>query len=341
MVISCPSAHHWTNEPVIEITENVITITRAQLCPIRMKNAKDRVDEQDDAEPRSRPRSARPARPRRLGHALERRRRSPSPSCGQSSSDRCQHEHAPTGRAAAPARRRRPSTPDASCRGRPRPAAAAARQARTPAACRGASVMASPTATSSHVDDRQVAVGADACRRRRCGRDSRSRSPRGSSTGDPRIGGGHGRDDVVALDVGVGVDPVRDLQREQRQPDGGVERAGGEPVDARAAGQQPLVGALPEPHVVTLGGVAVDLLLVGEVLLAAEEEERTDRRLVVAAPGERGGDDPPRRAERDGIGLRPPAPPPSPRGSARASPRSARLTGSPSSPSLVRARPMK
>ena len=38
------------NEPVIEIAENVMIVTRAQLCPIRMRNAKDRVHEQDDTE---------------------------------------------------------------------------------------------------------------------------------------------------------------------------------------------------------------------------------------------------------------------------------------------------
>ena len=98
---------------------------------------------------------------------------------------------------------------------------------------------------------------------------------------------GHGRHDVVALDVGLGVDLVRDLQREQRQPDARVEGARRDPVDAAPAGQQPVVGAPPEPHVMALGGVAVDLLLVGEVLLPAEQEQRADRRLVVAAPRQR------------------------------------------------------
>ena len=104
-----------------------------------------------------------------------------------------------------------------------------------------------------------------------------------TSTATRGIGSRHRRDDVVALDVGVGVDLVGHLQGEQRQPHAGVERAGGEPVDAAAAGQQPAVGAAPEPHVVALRRVAVDLLLVREVLLAAEEEQRADRRLVVAA----------------------------------------------------------
>ena len=94
-------------------------------------------------------------------------------------------------------------------------------------------------------------------------------------------------DDVVAFDIRVGIDAVCDLEREQRQADGAVEGSRREPFDSAAAGEWPVVGAPPEPDVVTLRGVAVDLLLVGEVLHPAEEEQRTDGGLVVAATGER------------------------------------------------------
>lgn len=71
------------------------------------------------------------------------------------------------------------------------------------------------------------------------------------------------------------------------------------------AGQQPAVGRPPEPDVVALGRIALDLLLVGEVLLTAEQEQRAHGRLVVAAARERRGHDAPARGERDVVGADP------------------------------------
>ena len=92
---------------------------------------------------------------------------------------------------------------------------------------------------------------------------------------------------------------------EQRQADARVEGARRHPVDSPAAGQQPAVGTAPEPHVVTLRGVAVDFLLVGEVLLSFEEEQRAHGSVVVAPAPDGRGDDPPRRRDGHRVGLRP------------------------------------
>lgn len=115
----------------------------------------------------------------------------------------------------------------------------------------------------------------------------------------------HGANHVVALHIGVGVDPVGDLQREEGQPDRRVEGARGEPVDPPSAGQSPALGARPEPDVVPLLGVAVHLLLKGELLLASEQEQRTHRRLRVALLAQRGSDDPPTGRGGDRVGPRP------------------------------------
>ena len=113
------------------------------------------------------------------------------------------------------------------------------------------------------------------------------------------------RQDVIALGVGVGVDLVGDLSGEQRQADGAVVGAGREPVDARAAGQQPAPGGRPEPDVVAPGGAPRDLLLVGEGLGAAEEHEGAHRRGPVGAPGQRRAHDAHRAAQAQGVGERP------------------------------------
>ncbi len=110
---------------------------------------------------------------------------------------------------------------------------------------------------------------------------------------------------MVALDVGVGVDLVRDLQREQREADSTVEGAGSQPLDAAAAREQPAVRGAPEPHVVPLGRIALHLLLVREVLLVAEQEEGAHRRLVVAAAEQGRGDDAPAAGEGHVVGANP------------------------------------
>jgi hypothetical protein len=117
--------------------------------------------------------------------------------------------------------------------------------------------------------------------------------------------GRDGGDDVVALRVGVGRDLMGDLQREEREAHRAVVGAGGEPVDAEAAGQLPPVGAAPEAHVMTPAGAAVDLLLVGEVLLASEEQERTHGCLEIAAAQHRGAHDAQARAYREVVGASP------------------------------------
>jgi hypothetical protein len=110
---------------------------------------------------------------------------------------------------------------------------------------------------------------------------------------------------VVPLDVGVLVDLVRDLQGEERETDRTIEGPGREPVHPGPAGEQPAVGAAPEPHVMPFGRILGDLLLVREVLPPVEEEQRADGRLVVTAPGEGCGNDLPRRPEGDVIRARP------------------------------------
>ncbi len=91
------------------------------------------------------------------------------------------------------------------------------------------------------------------------------------------VGPGEARDDVVALDVDVRGDAVGDLEGPQGQSDAAVVGAGGEPVHGVPAGQHPALRTPPEPHVVPLGRVALDLLLVGEVLLPVEQVQRAHR----------------------------------------------------------------
>ena len=124
--------------------------------------------------------------------------------------------------------------------------------------------------------------------------------------GHRRFGLGHGLDDVVAFDVGVLFDLVGDLQGEERETDALVIRARGEPADLVSAGQQPPLGRLPEADVVPLTRIAVDLLLIGEVLPPAEEEQRGDRGLRIALLRQRRLDDAPRRGGGDLVGEGPP-----------------------------------
>ena len=98
------------------------------------------------------------------------------------------------------------------------------------------------------------------------------------------------------------------LQGEQRQADRAVVGAGGEPVDLVPSGEQPPLGTGPEAHVVPLGRVALDLLLVGEGLDLAEEQQRSDRRLWIAASAQRGRDDPGAGGEVDRVGEHPAGP---------------------------------
>ena len=112
-------------------------------------------------------------------------------------------------------------------------------------------------------------------------------------------------DDVVALNVDVGVDLVGDLEGEGAQANGAVVGGGGQPVHVPAAGQRPARRAVPEADVVALGGVALDLLLVGEALLASEEHEVGDGSGRVGAAQQRGDDDAPGGAQGDGVGAHP------------------------------------
>ncbi len=81
------------------------------------------------------------------------------------------------------------------------------------------------------------------------------------------------------------------------------------PAASQSAGMPPgssqLLGRAPEPHVVALGGVARDLLLIREVLLAAEQDQRADRRLVVALVAKGGRHDLQAAAEREVVGAGP------------------------------------
>ena len=124
---------------------------------------------------------------------------------------------------------------------------------------------------------------------------------------DRFVDAGDGVDDVVAFDVGVLFDLVGELEREQGDADGFVVGSGGQPVCLVSTGQQPSVRAFPEPHVVTLTRIAVDFLLVGEVLTSAEQQQRGHRSLRVAALRHRRTDDLPRRCGSDAVGEDPPS----------------------------------
>ena len=103
-----------------------------------------------------------------------------------------------------------------------------------------------------------------------------------------RVGVLNGLHDVVSLEVGFGIDAVSDLQGEEAEPHTRVVGTGSQPVHPMATRQQPAFRGFPETYMVTLLGVAVYLLLVGEGLRPAENFERGDRRLRVGAAGHGG-----------------------------------------------------
>ena len=112
-------------------------------------------------------------------------------------------------------------------------------------------------------------------------------------------------DDVVALDVDVGVDLVRDLEGEGGESDSAVIGGVGQPLDLPASGEEPARRCAPEADMVALRGISLDLLLVGEVLAAAEEQQVGDGGGGVGAAQQGAQDDAPGGAQGDGIGPHP------------------------------------
>ena len=112
-------------------------------------------------------------------------------------------------------------------------------------------------------------------------------------------------DHVVALNVDVRVDLVGDLAGQGAQAHRAVVGGAPEPVHDAPPGQDPPGRGVPEAHMVALGGVALHLLLVGEVLTPPEQGERGDRGRRVGAACQGGDDDPPGGGGRDGVGARP------------------------------------
>ena len=207
------------------------------------------------------------------------------------------------------------------------------------AAVRGGGRLLGRCGDAAQVEDREVAVGADPVAPA-VARVVARREVLDHLDADLGDGAGDAPHEEVALDVGVLLDLVRDLQGEQGEADLLVEGRGRQPVRREPAGEQPALRAAPEPHVVAAGRVALDLLLVGEVLLAVEQVQRADRCLGVAAAARDAERDPTSGAEVEVVG-----PDPAGRRQGRCTwpsqPCTARLTGSPSRPSLVRVRPMK
>lgn len=157
------------------------------------------------------------------------------------------------------------------------------------------------------VDDGQVAVGGNRVTPAIARVEARRKIP-----DDRDFGFGHGllqrAQDKVPFLVGVFLDLVRNLEREQRQSHRAVIRSGGQPIDLGPARQNPPWRTAPESDVVPLAWVPVDFLLIGKILRAAKEEQGADRRLVVA-PAREGGDDyPTAAAQIDVVGLGPACP---------------------------------
>ena len=120
-----------------------------------------------------------------------------------------------------------------------------------------------------------------------------------------RIGPADVVDHEVALDVDIRIDLVGDLEGEGAQPHGAVVGRAGQPIHAAPAGQDPAGRGVPEAHVVALGGIALDLLLVGEILAAPEEHQGGDRSRRVGAAQQGGDDDAQGGARRDRVGAHP------------------------------------
>src|SRR5699024_443516 len=74
-----------------------------------------------------------------------------------------------------------------------------------------------------------------------------------------------------------------ELESEQGDSDCLVIGAGRQPFGLMTAGHQPPARTLTEAHMVALAGVAVDLLLIVEVLTPAAQQQRGHRRLRIAA----------------------------------------------------------
>ena len=148
-------------------------------------------------------------------------------------------------------------------------------------------------------------------------------------------------DDEIPFDIGVLLNLVSHLEREERESHTSVIRPCCEPVDVVSTGQHPLLGTLPEPDMMALGRAAGDLLLVREVLLLpVEQMQRAHWSLRIASAGEGGGDDLASAGQAEVVSARVHPAAVITVWTCPSSPRRATFTGSPSRPSLVLARPM-
>ena len=120
-----------------------------------------------------------------------------------------------------------------------------------------------------------------------------------------RAGSSQRLDDEVTFLIGAVGNLVRDLEGEEREAHTFVVRAGTHPVNGEPARELPALRAFPEPHVVALARVSVDLPLEGDVLLLAENVERADGCLRIAPAQQRGRQRAPRGGRGDRIGLGP------------------------------------
>ena len=79
---------------------------------------------------------------------------------------------------------------------------------------------------------------------------------------------------IIALNVGILVNPMRQLKRKQRQADTSVIRSRGQPIHPMSARQQPTFRAAPKTHMMALIRVIVDFLLISKILLAPKQKSR-------------------------------------------------------------------